>query len=107
MSMKASLELLQEKFRCEHCGACCQIGGNIVLSEQDALNLKLFLQSPEGQDVQLEMLCFGTNPKTYRFGHTSPCFLWNRTTRLCSCESFKSQTCRDYPFLALRDGKIA
>lgn len=95
---------LQSLFVCEHCGSCCRIGGNVLLSEDDANGIKEHLkhEAPKGTEIQVRVL--ETEPRTYMFEHTSPCPLFDESNNLCKTHNHKPLCCRHYPFLSIQDG---
>lgn len=95
------LNALQRKFVCEHCGACCQIGGQVLITENDKANMLEYLKTYCKEPIDILVDVVSEDPNLYKLHDTAPCSLYDKESRLCKVHGGKPLSCRKYPFLYL------
>ncbi len=98
------LEEMQERFKCQRCGICCAVGGDMFITEREVEKIAIYLDIPEKDYSRLPVSCKCSARSLYGLDVTRPCFFQDKMERTCMIQDCKPRACKDYPFRLFAQG---
>jgi Fe-S-cluster containining protein len=92
------LEDLQSKFKCNQCGKCCAVGGDMKISPTELCDMALNCECHTRDFLRQYIDLRESRDDIYRFRHFAPCPMFNKLERCCDVHTVKPKECREYPF---------
>jgi Fe-S-cluster containining protein len=99
------LEELQSKFKCNQCGKCCAVGGDIDLDFDDVMRIVLDLDYTYCDFINTFLVRIPNEFGHFRIKDTCPCCFLDKFSMGCQIHSSKPRSCRYYPFLLYARGE--
>lgn len=104
MSDKTIADLLQDQFKCDKCGLCCSVGGQIYIDPYEAQAIADYLCIDPKDESLFPFHQSIEDPSLLFLEVTYPCFFLDKVERTCMIYEVRPKMCRTYPFRILVDG---
>jgi Fe-S-cluster containining protein len=97
------LEALQSIFKCQRCGTCCNMGGDMPLGAMDVHKLLNVILSDKVNLPDFPFIEIDKDRHIWKFERSSPCMVFDPLSNQCKAHRYKPEVCKMFPFLSLGD----
>jgi Fe-S-cluster containining protein len=98
------LKELQSKFKCNRCGKCCAVGGDMCLIVEDIFSMSRCLDIAVMEFLDQYVVDRVDKDDPLYFKTTRPCIFLDKYSNECLVNDGKPMACRQYPFMLYARG---